>query len=241
MKKLHSLVCSAIILSALFALSGCGGGSSSPSSSSFNQNDEATYEVVQSALLSSPAFEVNKSYRIYVSSDLSGMDGNRYYIANIGSKATQAAFNLGFSEEIGNNNTLAVVDNATGSVVFAYDPHGVNNTAKHGGTVNRTGGSLLRYRNLAISGINTASFDIVGHLPVYVQTNPQNTNSGANLINAVISSDIGITSIKMGTGTGAGFLMSDDLYYEPRGIPSSGNVYRLVRKVNTFSDIIIVR
>lgn len=130
-----------------FSLSGCGG-----NSNSFSGNTNTNTETVkQVAVLTSPAFEIGKSYQIYRGSTLNGMNGSQYYIANVGSESNKATLNLGFINKLGNNETLVFVDNDSGNVVFAYDPSGTDRTALTTGTVTRTGGSLLSYNGLSIS------------------------------------------------------------------------------------------
>lgn len=147
MKKFYGALIFAALAVFAFSLSGCGG-----SSSSFSVNtDTDTKTVKQVAVLTSPALEIGKSYQIYRGSTLSGMNGSQYYIANVGSESNKATLNLGFVNQLGNNETLVFVDNDSGNIVFAYDPSGTDGTALTTGTVTRTGGTLLSYNGLSVS------------------------------------------------------------------------------------------
>lgn len=147
MKKFYGALIFAALAVFAFSLSGCGG-----SSSSFSGNTGTDTETVkQVAVLTSPALEIGKSYQIYRGSVLNGMNGSQYYIANVGSEANKATLNLGFVNQLGNNETLVFVDNDSGNVVFAYDPSGTDGTALTTGTVTRNGGTLLSYNGLSIS------------------------------------------------------------------------------------------
>ena len=92
MKKIYL----SLMLLSVFAISGCGGGSSS----SIEEKPEISPDVKEVAVLSSPAFERNKRYRIYTGASLSGMNGAKYFVANTGSEAVQSTLNLGFIEEL---------------------------------------------------------------------------------------------------------------------------------------------
>ncbi|MBQ7559481.1 MAG: carbohydrate-binding domain-containing protein [Synergistaceae bacterium] len=149
MKKFPGALCFLIMALAILSLSGCGGGGGSGSSQSAV---ETSYEVKQVAVLTSPAFEMYKNYTIYTGAVLTGMDTARYYVANVGDESSQTTLNLGLSEELSANSTLAVVNPSTGAVVFAYNPSGNENEWKTGGNVRATGGKLMRYRSLTIDG-----------------------------------------------------------------------------------------
>ena len=152
-----------LIVTALsvFLLSGCGGGHGSGSSgTSVN-----TAEVKQVGVITSPALEMYGNYKIYVSADIKGMDGAQYFVAgDLGSESSQATLNLGFSEELNPNSSLAVVNASTGRVVFAYDPSGTPDKWKdYGSNVSISGGKLLRYNGLTInqsSETETASVNL---------------------------------------------------------------------------------
>lgn len=226
MRKIYLVL---LALSA-FALSGCGGGSSPTGGGKV-----ITPDVKQVAVLSSPAFERNKRYRIYKGASLSGMSGARYFIANTGSEAVQSTLNLGFSEELGANESFIIVNDSpdsadhSGGVVFAYNPSGVNDTFTSGGNIAFTGGRLMRYRTLSLYGEATAANDNTGH----DDRRPYDAETYAEFV-----SDRGLTTFAIGRGSSPSFIVDDEEDYEPRNIPSSGYVYRLVRKVNTFSGII---
>lgn len=219
----------ALMLLLLFTLSGCGGGSSNPGSEYFTISPE----VKQVVVLSSPAFERNKRYRIYTGAKLSGMNGARYFVSNTGSEAVQSTLNLGFSQKLNPNEAFIVVnyspDDAahSGSVVFAYDPSSANNTFISGGNIAFTGGNLMYYRTLSLSDTTTADY-IVGHQ----EARPHDADNYARF-----ESERGITTFAMGSGTQLSFIEPDKEAYLSRNIPSSGNVLQLVRKVNTFSGI----
>ncbi|MBQ6002247.1 MAG: hypothetical protein IJL18_05290 [Synergistaceae bacterium] len=228
MKRLYF----ALIALSVFVFSGCGGGGGGSGSSSTGGSPKISPDVKQVIVLSSPAFERNKRYRIYKGATLSGMNGAKYFISNTGSEAVQSTLNLGFSEEFNANESFIVVNYApdyeshSGSVVFAYDPSGVNDSFTSGGNIAFTGGSLMRYRSLTLSENVNAS-------EVRSSAKPQDAD-----IYAEFESERGITTFAMGSGTSLSFIAVDGESYLSRDIPSSGNVLRLVHKVNTFSGII---
>ena len=224
----------ALMLLSVFAMSGCGGGGSS---SSFSDTPNVSPEVKKVMVLSSPAFERNKRYRIYTGAKLSGMNGSRYYVANTGSEAVQSTLNLGFSEELNAGESFIIVNDSpdsadhSGGVVFAYDPSGVSDSFTSGGNIAFTGGNLMRYRTLSLTdSVNTAD-DSTGHPDD--GTKPYDAERYAQF-----KSERGTTTFTMGSGTYLSFIEEDEEDYLPRDIPSSGNVMRLVRRVNTFSGII---
>ena len=159
--------CAALIALSVFMLSGCGGGGSS-----VGGRPQASPEVKQVISVSSPALERNKRYRIYKGARLSGMNGAKYYVSNTGSEAVQSAVNLGFSEEISADESFVIINYApdyethSGSVVFAYDPSGVNDTFAYGGTVTFTGGNLMRYNALNLTG-NASVSDSAASADIY--------------------------------------------------------------------------
>ena len=215
----------ALIALSLFVFSGCGGGSSSSNESS----KTITHEVKQVIVLSSPALERSKRYRIYKGASLSGMNGAKYYVSNTGSEELQSTINLGFSEEIKEGESFIVVNYApdyeshSGSVVFAYDPSASNEDFTYGGNVSFTGGNLLRYNALNITDSTDAS----------ASARPTDAE-----IYAEYESTRGITSFMLGKGSSLSFIAVDEESSIPRDIPSKGNVLQLVRKVNTFSGIV---
>ena len=218
----------ALMLLSVFAISGCGGGSSS----SVNP-PVISPEVKEVIVLSSPTLERNKRYRIYTGAQLSGMNGARYYVSNTGSTAVQSTLNLGFSVVLSADESFIVVNDSpdsadhSGGVVFAYDPSGVLDTFTSGGNIAFTEGRPMYYRTLSLS--NTAGTD----------------ETGGHYVMKAESADVyreytsgrGTTSFAVGTGSALSFV-ADDESYEPRNIPASGNILRLVRTVNTFSGII---
>ena len=158
MKKFPSALYFLIMALVILSLSGCGsgGGRSSVSSETTPEAPkEAGYEVKQVAVLTSPAFEMHKNYIIYTSGTLSDMGTARYYVASVGDTSSQTTLNLGLSQELDANSTLAVVNSSTGAVVFAYNPSGNENEWKTGGNVRVTGGNAMRYRSLTIDGQST--------------------------------------------------------------------------------------
>lgn len=221
----------ALMALSLLTLSGCGGGSSNPGTG----DTRISPEVKQVVVLSSPAFERNKRYRIYTGAKLSGMNGARYFVSNTGSEAVQSTLNLGFSQKLSPNESFIVVnyspDDAahSGSVVFAYDPSSANDTFISGGNIAFTGGNLMYYRTLSLSENVTGAYDVTGHQG---DSRPYDADNYARF-----ESERGITKFAMGSGTQLSFVEHDEESYLSRDIPSSGNVLQLVRKVNTFSSI----
>mgnify|MGYP002627345217 FL=1 len=131
----------------LLSLSGCSGGDGESVYGS--DSKEQNYEVKQVAVISSPALEEYGRYKIYVGSELSGMANNeQFYVANVGAESSQASLNLGLSTEISSADSIAVVNASTNSVVFAYNPSGVQDTWKTGGNVRYSGGKSMKYRSL---------------------------------------------------------------------------------------------
>ncbi|MBR0069767.1 MAG: carbohydrate-binding domain-containing protein, partial [Synergistaceae bacterium] len=153
MKKIYGVLIFILLAVFAFTVSGCGGSSKSI----IGNTDTETETVKQVAVLTSPAFEIGKDYQIYKGSSLTGMNGAQYYIADTGSESNKATLNLGFVNEI--NETLVFTNN--GSVVFAYDPSGTENSVLTEGTVTRTGGNLLSYNGLTIaSPVSFTALDI---------------------------------------------------------------------------------
>ena len=225
MKRLYF----ALIALSVFVFSGCGGGGSSSSGGS---QPPITISVKEVIVLSSPALERNKRYRIYKGARLSGMNGAKYFVSNTGSESVQSTLNLGFSEEFSADESFIVVNYApdyeshSGSVVFAYDPSGSDETFTSGVNVSFTGGKLMRYRSLTISGDTNASEVTASVMPDDAE------------VYAEFESYRGITTFTAGKGSSVSFIAVDEEKNTPRDIPSSGNVLRLVHKVNTFSGII---
>ena len=229
MKKIYL----SLMLLSVFAISGCGGGSSS----SIEEKPEISPDVKEVAVLSSPAFERNKRYRIYTGASLSGMNGAKYFVANTGSEAVQSTLNLGFSEELKAGESFIVVNDSpedaehSGGVVFAYDPSGVNDSFTSGGNIAFTGGNLMYYRTLSLTDSVSTADDITGHPED--ESKPYDAERYAQF-----KSERGTTTFAMGSGTYLSFIEDDEESYLSRDIPSSGNVLRLVRRVNTFSGIV---
>ena len=227
MKKIYL----ALMLLSLFAMSGCGGGGSS---SSISDTPNVSPEVKEVMVLTSPAFERNKRYRIYTGAKLSGMNGAKYFVANTGSEAVQSTLNLGFSEELNAGESFIIVNDSpdsadhSGGVVFAYDPSGVNDSFTSGGNIAYTDGKLMRYRTLSLMESLNAADDSIGH-----HVKPFDADTYAEF-----KSERGTTTFTMGSGTYLSFIEDDEESYLSRDIPSSGNVLRLVRRVNTFSGIV---
>lgn len=221
----------ALMLLSLFAMSGCGGGGSS---SHIDGRPYISPEIKEVMVLSSPAFERNKRYRVYTGARLSGMNGARYYVANTGSEAVQSTLNLGFSEELKAGESFIIVNDSpedaehSGGVVFAYDPSSANDSFTSGGNIAFTGGNLMRYRTLSLSdSVNKADSD-TGHQKIPFDAT----------VYAKFSSERGTTTFTMGSGTYLSFVEEDEEDYLSRDIPPSGTVMRLVHRVNTFSGMI---
>ncbi len=204
----------------LLSLSGCSGGDGESVYGS--DSKEQNYEVKQVAVISSPALEEYGRYKIYVGSELSGMANNeQFYVANVGAESSQASLNLGLSTEISSADSIAVVNASTNSVVFAYNPSGVQDTWKTGGNVRYSGGKSMKYRSLTI----LTSDDV--------------ENDEADIVSASTSTAKGKTEIYIGTGSNLRFVKTDEQDYLPRSVNISDDVFRLERKVNIFSGIIL--
>lgn len=225
----------ALIALSVFILSGCGGGGGGGSSSFVNNGPEISPNIVKVAVINSPALERNKRYRMYKGASLSGINGAVYYVSNTGSEAVQSVLVLGFSEELRPDESLIIVNEApdssdhSGSVVFAYNPLGSKRTFSSGGNVSFSGGTLMKYRSLSLSEEAGSANDIAGHYNI----NPEDAE-----IFSLYESDRGITTFAVGEGRSLSFVPYDEETNSQRDIPSSGNTLRLVRKINTFSDIV---
>ncbi len=159
MKKISGAFYFIVIACAVFSLSGCSGSSS-------KNNTAGTAEVAEVAVLTSPALEVYRDYKIIKGASISGMDGAQYYVAgDIGDENSQATLNLGFSGEFDVNSTFAVVNVSTNRVVFAYDPKGNTDEWKTSGNIATTGGYRLSYNGLTIEQETAEVSAAVG--PVY--------------------------------------------------------------------------
>ena len=220
----------ALIALLVFVLSGCGGGSSS-----FTDRSQISPDVKQVMVLNSPAFERHKRYQIYKGVKLSGMNGARYYISNTGSEAVQSTLNLGFSEALKANEPFIVVnyvpdyETHPGEVVFAYDPSANNDDFISGKNISFTGGRRMRYTTLSLSeSVNTAN-DNIGHYDF----RPRDADEYKEY-----KSERGITKFAIGSGSRLSFVEEDEDSDTPREVPSSGNIFQLERRVNTFSGIV---
>lgn len=140
MRKAYYLILALMVLS----LTGCGGSSNN----SFVNDEDFALTAAQVAVISSPALQKDRSYRLIKGAELTGMYGAQYYVSPTGSEARQATLNLGFNQVIGSS-TLIIVDDDTDTVVFAYDPGGEG--SRTSGTVRYDGGTRLRYSGLNIS------------------------------------------------------------------------------------------
>ena len=229
MKKLYL----ALMALSLFALSGCGGGSSSSVGQLYPRISPDVKEVI---VLSSPAFERNKRYRIYTGATLSGMNGAKYFVSNTGSEAVQSTLNLGFSQTLDPNESFIIVNDSpdsadhSGGIVFAYDPSAASENFTSGGNVSFNGGSLMYYRTLSLSDSVESANDNGGHTE---STTPLDADTYAEF-----ESERGVTTFAIGRGTYLSFVVDDEESYLPRDIPEEGYILRLVHKVNTFSGII---
>ena len=176
----------------ILSLSGCSGGNGESVYGA--DTEKQNYEVKQVAVISSPALETYGRYKIYVGSELSGMDKNeQFYVANIGAESSQASLNLGFSTEISSADSIAVVNASTNSVVFAYNPSGVKDSWKIEGNVKYSGGKIARYRELTIS-----------------KTSGDVTNDYADIVSASTSTARGTTEINIGSGSDVSFVEKDN-------------------------------
>ena len=210
-------ICFFVLISlSLFSLSGCGGSGSSGGS---NKNNPVPKEVLQTITLSSPAIELNKRYSIYKGVSLSGMGGARYFVANTGSEAVKSTIVLGLCEPVSGDEAFIVVSDSpddashNGAVVFAYNPSGVSDDVLNGGNIAFAGGRRLAYQSLSL---------------------PETIPAGSSVYKN-FESERGSTSFAINPAS----LPDDPEYYETRNIPASGDVFRIVRAVNIFSEIVI--
>ena len=132
----------------VLSLSGCNG--SSHPSYTLNTKESST-TVKQVSVIKSPAFKKGETYTIYKNPTLTGMDGIKYFVSEDKSNTNPVTLNLGFAEQLGNNDKLAFVD-SNNNVVFAYDPLGSVN--KTDGSVKFSNGTQLSYNGLTISENN---------------------------------------------------------------------------------------
>ena len=133
----------------VISMSGCGS-SHSDLSDSDDEASASNYEVKQVAVITSPALERYKSYKILTGSILSGINDARYFVANIGSESSQSTLQLGLSDELSMDQSFVIINSATNDVVFAYNPFGIDGKWKDNGNVRFLGGKELRYRSLTI-------------------------------------------------------------------------------------------
>lgn len=230
MKKLNFVLLTVLGVFSVFAVSGCGGGGGSGSGLP-NRKPEPPLDVVQVITINSPVIERNRRYKIYRGARLEGMNGARVFVANTGSEAVQSVLNLGFSEEILTGESFIVVNDSpedaahNGAVVFAYDPSGVKTEPLIGGSVSFSGGVQLEYRALSLS--ETGAAEIEGAVV-----------SGDAQVWERFSTERGTTKFAAGLGNNLSFIEADEEYYLSRDVPLRGNVFRIVRRVNTFSGII---
>ena len=229
MKKLHFVLLCVLTALSVFTVSGCGGGGSN--SGLPGRKPEPELNVVQVITINSPVIERNKRYRIYRGARLEGMNGARIFAANTGSEAVQSVMNLGFSEEILTGETFIIVNDSpddaahNGAVIFAYDPSGIKTEPLVGGSVSFSGGTQMRYRALSLTDTGAAEF--AGAVM-----------SGDAQVWERFSTERGTTTLAAGNGINLSFIEADEEYYLSRDVPLTGNVFRIVRRVNTFSGII---
>ncbi|MBQ7196498.1 MAG: carbohydrate-binding domain-containing protein [Synergistaceae bacterium] len=150
MKKIPGALFIIVMAWAIFSLSGCSGGGGSGDPNSSKSNSATTSEIKDVVVITSPALDMHSDYKIISGATfLSGMGNSQYYVAgDIGSEASQATLNLGFTEDFDKNSSFVIMNASTGRVVFAYNPQGENDTWKTSGTVSISGGVLLRYDGL---------------------------------------------------------------------------------------------
>ena len=228
MKKI--LAFTAMFLIMILSLSGCGGHDNNEIISQDEKPNPITaksYEVVQVAVLSSPALEIHKDYKIFTSVDLEGMDTAQFFISNIGDESSQTTLNLGLSESFDVNSTLAIINASTGAVIFAYNPSGESGTWKTGGNIFiRSNGKMMFYRSLTIDE-NSGSEEA-----------QSSAYYDADIISGSFESERGITEFNVGTGNNNLSFMKTDTNTSPRNLTTSGDTFVINREVNTFSGII---
>ena len=153
MKKFYYFFVAVLLLSVM-SMSGCGSGGGGDLKSDDDEKERtqggSNYPVKQVAVIQSPALERYRSYKIFTDAKLSGIGDFQYYVANIGSEASQSVLNLGFSDELSADQSLVIVNSSTGDVVFAYNPEGEYGQWKASGNIKFSGGKQLRYRSLTI-------------------------------------------------------------------------------------------
>ncbi|MBR2208795.1 MAG: hypothetical protein IJ859_08335, partial [Synergistaceae bacterium] len=189
------------------------------------------------AVLTSPALEVYRDYKIVQGASLSGMDGKQYYVAgDIGDEASQATLNLGLSEEFDVNSSFAVVNVSTNRVVFAYDPNGEYETWKTGGNISLSGGRLFTYNSLTIEQNENEEYEGEYYYEEDEYSLEDNKYIDADILSVSKQTDKGITALNIGTGSNLSFVQQDT---DPkaRNVSPNGNVFRLDRKINTFSGM----
>lgn len=216
----------------IFSLSGCGGGHKNTLVPDSEPASTTNYEINQVAVLTSPALEMYKDYKIFTSIDLEGMETAQFYVANTGNDSSQATLNLGLTSKFNTSESLAIINASTGAVVFAYNPSGISDTWKIGGNVFiRSDGKSIRYRSLTIDA-DSAN----------VSEYPSGNTSGdykyydADVLSSAYQTERGVTAVNIGTGSSVSFIEIDE-DTRPRNINTSGDVFKLNRKVNTFSGL----
>ena len=235
MKKFSSLLCLVAMSLLILSLSGCGG---HKNSSDIPPVEPTSHEVIQVAVLTSPAFELHKHYRIFTGATLSGMEYEQFYVANIGDETSRTTLNLGLSEELDPNTSLAIVNSSTGAVVFAYNPSGNPGAWKIGGNVKISGGKLMRYRSLTLDEEDEEEEDEDEEQREETAdtTDDEQIYYDADILTAKTETERGATSIYVGSGREVSFIVPDT-DARPRSVKVSGDVFLLERKVNTFSEI----
>ena len=149
------------------------------------------------------------------------MAGNKFFVANTGSTAVKSTIVLALSEPVSGDEAFIVVSDSpddaahNGAVVFAYDPSGVSDDVLNGGNVSFAGGTRMYYRALTL---------------------PDEMPSGTRVYRD-FTSERGTTEFAINPYS----IPEDPEYYERRDIPAEGNVFRITRNVNIFSEIIIER
>ena len=236
MKKIFTALYFMIMSLIILSVSGCGGGHNNSVGS--EPASTASYKINQVAVLTSPALEMYKDYKIFTSIDLEGMDTAQFYVANIGDDSSQATLNLGLSTELNASESIAIINASTGAVVFAYNPSGTSGTCKIGGNVFiRSNGKFMHYRTLTIDESEGSAS--VAEYPAG-NTNGNYKYYDADVISGAYQTERGVTAINIGTGSSVSFIENDE-DTRPRNINTSGDVFKLNRKVNTFSGIIFRR
>ncbi len=158
MRKIFRLLYLFTMAALVLSMSGCGGSSSSLSSSSGNKG--------KLMVISSPVLKKGESYKFYRGDKVSATSSTTanynvsYYVAPLASyeSAESVAVNLEFTQSIADDDQPFMITTADddSNVVFFYNPNGNGNvdTSTPYGSVIRSGGSTqqLSYSGLTLAG-----------------------------------------------------------------------------------------